>query len=877
MNKILTGAFALAAMTAATVSAQTTNYAISNADGTGKVSVYTITELDGSSEATFQMWLRPTAWTQATLIGQDNFSIEMGATAGQFIVAAGDKSATITATDDLVNTWSQLTITVSQGVVNAYINNEAASVTGDLDTEFAATTLAADDLGCVIAEGLHGEMDEMRVWTSALAQDDFYWQNTLNKWNPNDDALAAYWKCDQDQCPNLVDYKHIDGGGHHGEFSGVTRVEVTDNAAFRYRRVTGYVPSIMRFTDRPYISRDMFLLTNDVILLSAKVQEDGSLFPEMPDNSGTPTNVDYIDEWEGRTGVISFNGEGSQMVSADARVPFNPTTSTGHEATQRATYECWVYIDEWNEGAEIYSNYISDDECVIIKLGSETGHELVVDFCGTTGTLADKLEVGKWQYVAVYLQPTRGAVGTSRGINPIYIGIGGYDENGEFTSTIHHRMSSSVGSVTVGGNDMTITTVPNFNEGATMTIGKNFSGKIDEFMIWGSDRQGSIANDATKGYTWNTGSWNDIFLCSYFKCDDPDDMGKDSQSIPGVIEFMRSYYDGYRGAKIRVGILSGLANSGWLNVFNKEECVDNLVRDAKEMLALCDGLDVDLEWMYSDSQWNVYNNVVRRLIEEVMSEAPEKTFSCSLHEVSYSGFDKTLLDGVDYFTFQQYGPNIFPTYDRYKQYGDAWLAWGFGKDKIEMSYATLIMTGSSEEGYKDLFDSYGYNDDNFDPDLDEWTTGGTTYYFTGQTQLRQKAQYVIDNDLAGIMYFDMANDLPMDDYKSLIRTQNDVLSANVDTLVTEVTMGPSSVQSIAATRKAELFTAAQSGSTLNVTLADGDVPATLDVYAVDGRAVMQQPLNDKVTAVAIDDMQRGVYLLRVTQGSEKHTVKIVIK
>ena len=410
-----------------------------------------------------------------------------------------------------------------------------------------------------------------------------------------------------------------------------------------------------------------------------------------------------------------------------------------------------------------------------------------------------------------------------------------------------------------------------------MTIGKNFSGKIDEFKIWGSDRERAIASDATKEYTWNTGVWDDIFLCAYFKGDDAENIGKDSQSLGGVIDFMRSYYDGYRGAKIRIGILSGLPNSGWLNVYDEEECLDNLVRDAKEMLALCDGLDVDLEWMYSDSQWNIYNNIVRRLIEEVMSEAPEKTFSCSLHEVSYGGFDKTLLDGVDYFTFQQYGPNVFPTYDRYKQYGDAWLAWGFGKDKIEMSYATLIMTGSSEEGYKDLFDKYGYGDDTFDPDLDKWTTGGTTYHFTGQTQLRQKAQYVIDNDLAGIMYFDMANDLPMDDYKSLIRTQNDVLSANVDRLVTQVTMGPSSVQSIAATRKAELFTAAQSGSTLNVTLADGDVPATLDVYAIDGRAVMQQPLNDKVTAVAIDDMQRGVYLLRVTQGGEKHTVKIAIK
>ena len=878
MKKILTCTFAFAAMAVATVSAQTTNYAISNADGTGKVSVFTITELDECSEATFQMWLKPSAWTQATLIGQDNFSIEMGATAGQFIVSAGDKSATITAANDLVNTWSQLTVTISQGVVNAYINNESASVAGDLDAPFDATTLAADELGCVIAEGFRGELDEIRVWTRALDQEDFFWQNTLNKWNNNYDALAAYWKCDQDQCENLVDYKHITTGGHHGEFDGITRVEVTDNAAFRYRGVSGYVPSIMRFTDRPYISRDMFLLTNDAILLSAKVQEDGSLFPEFPDNTATPTNVDYIDEWKGRKGVMSFNGEGSQMVSADARVPFDPTAKSGHGPSQKASIEAWIYIDEWVEGAEIYSNYISDDECVIIKLGSEANKELVVDLCGTTGTLADKLEVGKWQYVGAYLQPARGSIGTGiRGVNPIYIGIGEYDENGEFVSNVHNRMSTSVGTVTVGGNDMTITNVPNFEEGATMTIGKNFKGKIDELKIWGSNRSGAIASDATKEYTWNTGVWDDIFLCAYFKGDDAENIGKDSQSVEGVIDFMRGYYANYRGAKIRIGIISSLDNSGWRTVYDNDEHLANLVRDAKKMLAISDGLDVDLEWSYSDYDWRIYNNVVRHLIEEVMVEAPEKVFSCSLHEVSYAGFDKSSLPGVDYFTFQQYGPNIFPTFDRYKQYGDAWIAWGFGKDKIDMSYATLTMTGSSEEGYKDLFDKYGYDDETFDPDLDTWTVGGTTYHFTGITQLKQKAQYVVDNDLHGIMYFDMANDVPMSDYKSLIRAQNEVISANVDTLVTKVTMKPSGVNNVLASKKTELFTAVQNGETLDVTLADGDVPATLAVYAVDGRAVMQQPLNDKVTSVAINNMQNGVYLLRVTQGGEKHAVKIAIR
>ena len=94
MKKILTCA-ALAAF-AAGVQAQTTNLALTNADGTGSAEAYAITELDGSTQATFQMWVNPTAWTQATLIGQDNFSIEMGATEGQIAVKASDGTATFT-------------------------------------------------------------------------------------------------------------------------------------------------------------------------------------------------------------------------------------------------------------------------------------------------------------------------------------------------------------------------------------------------------------------------------------------------------------------------------------------------------------------------------------------------------------------------------------------------------------------------------------------------------------------------------------------------------------------------------------------------------------------------------------------------------------
>ena len=60
-------------------------------------------------------------------------------------------------------------------------------------------------------------------------------------------------------------------------------------------------------------------------------------------------------------------------------------------------------------------------------------------------------------------------------------------------------------------------------------------------------------------------------------------------------------------------------------------------------------------------------------------------------------------------------------------------------------------------------------------------------------------------------------------------------------------------------------------------IADGEIPATLSVYAVDGRAVMTRPLTAKRTTVEADGMERGVYLLRVTQDGDEHTVKIMMR
>ena len=256
---------------------QTTNYAINN-DGTGFVQTSTImNELNGLAEATVQIWIKPVEWVKgAQLYNQSNLVIELGENQS-LIVKAGASSVTCTP-EIALNIWSQLTMVYDNGAVKLYVNNEQKETTGTLPA------ILPDAVNtCYIGKNFKGQIDEIRVWRKALEQKDFFWNNTLNKFNPNYDTLVSYWKCDQEQCENLVDYQFA----HHGIINNMQRVAVEDNAIMRYRVVTGYT-NLMRFTDRGNINRDMFLMTNDLILLSAKVQQDGSLFPEYPDNSAVP-------------------------------------------------------------------------------------------------------------------------------------------------------------------------------------------------------------------------------------------------------------------------------------------------------------------------------------------------------------------------------------------------------------------------------------------------------------------------------------------------------------------------------------------------------------------------------------------------------------
>ncbi len=850
MNKRLSSLLALVFGLATTVTAQSVNYALENASGNGYVTTTAIHELNHGSELTFQAWINPsTSPVNGELISQDNFSIRFNASQN-LEITIGDNTAVLNHIFP-TNQWSQLSVCIENGNVKVYVNNQdkTSNLRGSVSTVVPSNI--ADN--CLIGKGFQGRMDEIRIWGKSLNQNELNWRNTLNKFNDNYNSLISYWKCDQDQCENLVDYK----SEHHGIFSEVSRSAVEDNQQFTYRIVTGYT-NFIRFLDRKNIDRDMFLMTNDLILLSGKVQKDGSVIQEYADNSGVATNVDYISEFDGRSGVMHFKGEGSQLYAEDGDLFYGPDSQFGRDEVTSGTLQGWINIDQWNEGAIILSKRKSDTELIEVSLGSAATKDIVVNVNGTIATLPNKVELNKWHYLSVHLNPSAVSISNPRlAYKIIKIGI-------DFT--VYHAMNA----VKLSGNDMTLGRIPSLKN-TPIVLGKNFSGKIDNLMVWGSDREGSIQSDANNPYELNIGSWNNLFLNAYWTGDDAQNVGKDFQSYTHMIQFMKDYYANHRGMKIRLGIIYPDGDK-WNNVLNQPANVDRMIGDIKKFMPYFDGLDIDLEW----HNYHVLNPVLHRIINEVVKDSPEMTFSVSQHYYSYT-LDKALLTSpyIDYFTMQVYGPHTNTyTWDYYVNAYNSFIGYGYPKEKLLMSYGILLVDGT-EEGYKDLFEKYGMNESNYDPALNSWMCGSGLKYFNGVNQIKRKQEFIIDNDCRGTMYFDMGNDTRVSEKTSLIRAQNDVIAANVDTLITEVKNLPTGIIKINKNDdKIAYVTASKDGKTLTIELANNQSHGSCTIINAAGAIEQRIQLNNASTTINWSNADKGIYMIQVDNGSQSETIKL---
>lgn len=866
MKKILC-AIALVMGLAGSASAQVDNYAL-KLTPEGSVNVYKFPELNELSSYSIQFWINVDSWQEGALIydrGGD-FKASLGKE-GTVNFQAGSTVLAATSADLAAGKWAQITMIANGSGAQVLVNNVQA---GSIAT---AMTIPASEKDMILGGGMSGRLDEFRVWKAALSNAEYdggyqyFIYNTINKYNPQWSDLVAYYKFDQNQCDNVVDYTFT---YHHGSFSdaGATRDIVTDNDRFKYRLASAYC-DFSRFFDRgEYATRDKYLLANDLIVIGINSYSDGHLKVMYPYSEGELVNAEYMPEFEGRTGVLSLDGTGVGMnAGVDAMAP----------ETDWA-FHTWIYLDEWTPGAYILKKETADNlNGLSIRLGNASGEagQITVRINGhdfpMNGNPNNAIPVGEWVSIAV----RSNVVMESQPQRTIQFMVNGRTSWG----------------ATGQCGDGTISFTPAGAANEDAVIGENLKAKLDETVIW----HGSPSTTTLQTYIENGSPMPGLGINqtanvmhdanAYWKYDDAENPGYDYYSYKHFIGIMRSAYEGYRGYKIRLSV-SG--HTGWETTISDVQKRKIFAADLAEIAKdpILDGVELDLEWCYDQTCFNNYG----MLLEEIRTVLPaDKVFGISPHAVSYA-FPKEYLDNCDLYTFQIYGPgrNQF-TWSNYTSAYNNFINQGFPKDKIVMSFATTTSRGwqdgaevttAAPIGVKD-----GLLDGDYTPDKNEAKdNGGLTRYFTGFNQTYDRTKFARDNDLLGIFYWDMGNDVKMDHKYNLTKAASFAINSNVDTVVTHVDVYPdgSGVQLIKrdeqARRNATIDIYPNPALDGNVTLAvpEGEEAFRVSVYDAQGVCKLQRETAE--TALNVDSLGAGVYFVTVlTRQGHTYTGRLVRK
>lgn len=827
------------------VQAQVENHCI-RLSADGQVDCGSMPELDETSSYTIQFWLKPEAWESGSVILSrgDGFKIQTGAPQTVEIIA-GEGSFSGKNSSLSAGKWTQLTFICTKNTTKILVNGR------QIGSKSGSFTIPTDERPFVIGGGFEGYIDELRVWNADLKASDFNYfiNNTINKFVPQLDNLVAYYKFDQEQCPNIVDYKALFKPGeynHHGIISGnVTREIVADNTGLPYLKCGAYTENNKFYWGS---TRDQYLLANDIIILGIDMYADGHLEYATPNNHATPVNADYLSSYQGRSGVVSLNGTGSKMTC----------TSSMLRNGQNFTFETWIYLEKWTEGAYLFrQETASQKNGLAIYLGDEATKQVIVRCNGKKFINENCMAVGKW----------------------VHLGIS--TKNGDEVSTKPFLMVFDGTEKTIAASpDGSSNGKPSGMESEAAYIGENLTAKLDNTTIWNMTY---AVNQIANHMNWqpmpslNSGGVNVEQMKSaraFYKYDQADNLGYSCYSQDEWKRIMESAYAGYRGYQFRISVRG---HSNWINIIADE---NNCVKFATDLAKLSEGyagVELDLEWMYG-TQTNL-----RKLADEILARLPKgKTLHISVHVLAGAYYYPAwAIPTIDGFTVQQYGPqkdNFSIT--TFKNNYTAMKNHGYPDDKIYLSYATTTSrgnNGSAVTGYNRL-DLTNYTPKK-DGSYESAVQGSDSYWFCGPYQTYLRAKFCVENNLEGIFYWDVVNDIrPTADAKnySLAKYCNYGLASNVDTLVTEVDVRHivTAIEQVRSDASQELqirynsaeksFSAAQ--------ISENEV-AGMEIFTATGVKVGEA----KSASVSAKSLPAGVYLVRVRLKNGQQKSLSVIK
>lgn len=847
MKKTLLAALTIA-LAVSGASAQVANRAL-KFESTGSVDCGQLPTLNELSSYTLQFWVNPSQWTpDATIVSRgSDFSAKLG-TEGSVVFTVGTTSLVAPSADLKTGEWSQLTFIVNNGAATALVNG-AQVITGTLPSIPKAET------SLKLGGNFIGMIDEVRIWNDILSDEfDYFTNNTLNQFNSQWDNLLVYYKMDQTDCENLVDYHgiHVKDAAYnnHGVLTdGVTRVDA-NNPKMPYLWNAAYTENV-RFYDR-IIPRAEYLMSNAIIILGADaIPETGGIKTRTPNYHAISfKNAPYMAEYQGREGVVALDGDGY------IQCPNGSFTSYNGEPLSTYTFETWIYLEEWSEGAYIVrKENDTKTEGIAICLGSGEDKRIVVRIDGKEYvSMPTDLSVGKWNHFAV----TPG--NRSIPVNSLYIYVNGTKPS--------YCIDPTLSATDPAG-------VPTVSDKLNCLLGEGLHAKLDETCIWqktfaGGDIKSQMTQIPIPALNKNVLQVDMENVNTYYRYDNPDWLGFSSHSQDNWMFIMKGAYDGYDGAKMYISVNGKYGDPpAWATICNTASKRQVFAKACAELVELYDGLELDLEWL---SNWTNYS----MMADSIVKYLPEgKEFRISTHN-SYYSYPKAKITNpkITGFTFQQYGPQaVHFGYQNFVNNITNFENYGYPKDKIVSSYSTTTSRsslGAEPTGIRTLMPNYVPN-----PNANVETQNNFT--FMGPYQVYKRAKYTREKNLQGIFYWDMGNDywegtaaapiLPKYNYA---RYCSYGLNANVDSIVTKVVVNHYNSSGIV-----DVSIPSPDGSKITISPSPvqndayitigGEAASKVTIYSLAGAAVIQTESNH----INVSSLQNGVYIVQAISSSGK--------
>ena len=246
-------------------------------------------------------------------------------------------------------------------------------------------------------------------------------------------------------------------------------------------------------------------------------------------------------------------------------------------------------------------------------------------------------------------------------------------------------------------------------------------------------------------------------------------QGKGVTTWEGLIKSIRAEVKGTK-AKVRIGASSGQ----WKAMVADETARTAFAKNIKKVLQQnkLDGIDLDFEWAENAKEYEDYSLAILKM-REVLGD--KYILSVSLHPVSYK-ISKEAIAAVDFISLQCYGPSPvrFPV-EKYCSDIQMVLKYGIPKEKLVAGVPFYGVTKDNSKKTEAYF-SFVQNGLITSPAENEVNYKGEVYVFDGQDNIRIKTRYAKEQGLKGMMSWDLATDLPLDNSQSLLKAMIEELN-----------------------------------------------------------------------------------------------------